>query len=83
MVQFEKLENYMEGRRLHTSLQDPEALKDYLLGGASSIQRASIDGRPANFAEHPSIIDPHGKFASKKPTAMPFDVSPKYKVPAQ
>lgn len=81
MIQFEKLENYVEGRKRYVSLQDPEALKEYLLGGASSMQRASIDARPANFAEHPSIVDARGKFLAKKTaTAMPFDVSPRLKV---
>jgi len=80
MVQYEKLDNYMEGRRRYTSLQDPAELEQYLIGGTKMMKRNSIEGTPANFtSEHPSLLDAHNKFGPKK-AAMPFEVSASVKV---
>ncbi len=74
MMQFEKLDNYMEGRRRNVSLQDPDILNEYVQGGTKPMERASIDGKPANFADHPSLMEARSKFLPKRPP-MPFEVS--------
>jgi len=75
-MNYEKLDNYLEGRKRYTSLQDPKALEQCLNAGTRDFTKQGSEGQ--NIADKAGLLDIPKNFAGRK-TLMPFDVSPQYK----
>lgn len=71
MVQYERIEAYIEGRKRYTSFKDPAALDDYLQVGNIDSNKFGVEGPGNVFRNHISILGSSANF--KAP--MPFEVS--------
>ena len=72
MIQYERIESYIEGKKRYTNFQDKAALDKYLQPNKSDLGKPASEGSTI-FGNQKSLLGDRNGFAQRDP--MPFEVS--------